>query len=50
MVLKNYFDECGDKTSLKDYLREVIKQTGAMPEHLAKESHLDVKHLQELAR
>jgi len=30
---------------LKDYLREVIEQTGATPEHLAAEFRLDVNDL-----
>jgi hypothetical protein len=49
-VLKNYFNECADKTSLKDYLQEVIKQTGATLEHLAREFHLDQKDLKELVQ
>jgi hypothetical protein len=48
MVLKNYFNECEDKTSLKEYLQEVCKQTGATVEHLAREFRLDEKELKEL--
>ncbi|MFB3887694.1 MAG: hypothetical protein ACE144_20940 [Thermodesulfobacteriota bacterium] len=40
-LLKNDFSDCKDKTSLKDYLQEVLKQTGATLEHLAREFHLD---------
>ena len=29
LVLKNYFHDCQKQTSLKDYLQEVIEQTGA---------------------
>jgi hypothetical protein len=49
-VLKNYFNDCADKTTLKDYLQEVIKQTGAPLEHLAREFHLDEKDLKQLAQ
>jgi hypothetical protein len=48
MVLKNYFNECEDKTSLKAYLQEVCRQTGATVEHLAREFRLDEKDLKEL--
>ena len=47
-LLKDYFNDCQDKTSLKDYLQEVLKQTGANLEHLAREFHLDPKDLEEL--
>jgi hypothetical protein len=50
MVLKNYFSECEDKTTLKAYLQEVSKQTGATIEHLAREFRLDEKELKELAQ
>ena len=50
MVLKNYFNDCKDKTGLEDYLQEVIKQTGATLEHLAKEFRLDEKELKELVQ
>ncbi len=45
VLLRNYFNSCEDKTGLKDYLQEVLKQTGATPEHLAREFHLDPKDL-----
>ncbi len=44
-VLKNYFDECADKARLEDYLQEVMKQTGASLEHLAREFHIDQEDL-----
>jgi hypothetical protein len=44
-LLKDYFSNCQDKTKLKDYLQEVLKQTGATPEHLAREFHLDQEDL-----
>lgn len=47
-ILKNYFKDCENRTSLKEYLQEVIKQTGATLEHLAKEFHLDKKDLKQL--
>ena len=49
-VLKNYFNECADKIGLTDYIQEVIKQTGATPEHLAREFHLDQKDLKGLVQ
>lgn len=49
-VLKNYFNDCTDKTSLKDYLQEVIKQTGATLDHLAREFHLDQEDLKGLVQ
>ena len=48
LVLKNYFNTCEKQVSLKEYLREVIEQTGATPEHLAREFHVDEKDLKEL--
>jgi hypothetical protein len=48
-LLRDYFNDCGDKTNLKDYLQEVLKQTGAALEHLAREFHLDQKDLNGLA-
>ncbi len=48
-LLRNYFSSCEDKTNLKDYLQEVLKQTGATLEHLAREFHLDQKDLNGLA-
>jgi hypothetical protein len=48
LVLKNYFNTCEKQASLKEYLREVIAQTGATPEHLAREFHVDEKDLKGL--
>lgn len=48
LVLKNYFNTCEKQASLKEYLREVTEQTGATPEHLAREFHVDEKDLNEL--
>ncbi len=47
-LLRNYFNDCEDRTSLKDYIQEVLRQTGATPEHLAREFHLDAKDLNSL--
>lgn len=49
MVLKNYFNTCEKQTSFKDYLKEVIQQTGATPEHLAREYQMDEEELRRLA-
>jgi LysM repeat protein len=48
-LLKNYFIDCDNKTGLKEYLQEVIKQTGATIEHVAREFKVDEKDLKELA-
>ena len=50
MILKNYFNTCEKQTSLKEYLREIIEQTGATPGHLAREFHVDEKDLKELVQ
>lgn len=47
-VLKEHFEECEEKTSLTDYLREVLVQTGATVDHLAQEFHLNRKDLDRL--
>jgi len=49
MVLKNYFNTCERQTSFKDYLKEVIQQTGATPEHIAREYQIDVDELKRIA-
>lgn len=49
LVLKNYFMTCEKQTNLKEYLREVLEQTGATPEHLAREFHLDTEDLKKLS-
>ena len=45
LVLKDYFSGCAEHISLKGYIQEVIKQTGATLEHLAREFRLDEKDL-----
>ncbi len=44
-ILKGYFENCEQQTSLKDYLQEVIGHTGATTEDLAREYHLDEEDL-----
>jgi hypothetical protein len=48
ILLKNYFLDCQKQSSLKEYLQEVLEQTGATLEHLAREFHLDEKDLKGL--
>jgi hypothetical protein len=50
MILKGSFNSCEKQTSLKDYLQEVIEHTGATPDHLAREFHLDEEDLKKLLR
>ena len=50
MILKDSFNACEKQTSLKEYLQEVIEHTGATPEHLAREFHLDEEDLKKLLR
>jgi hypothetical protein len=45
VVLKNYFYACEDQVSLRDYLKEVINQTGANVDQLAREYKLDPANL-----
>ncbi len=47
-LLRDYFNDCEDRTNFKDYLQEVLEQTGATPEHLAREFRLDPKDLSTL--
>ena len=49
MVLKNYFNTCEKQSSFPEYLKEVLKQTGATPEHIAREYQIDVDELKKLA-
>jgi hypothetical protein len=48
MILKDSFNSCEKQTSLKEYLQEVIEHTGATPDHLAREFHLDEEDLTKL--
>jgi hypothetical protein len=49
MVLKNYFNSCEKQTSFQDYLKEVIQQTGATPEHIAREFQIEAEEIRRLA-
>jgi hypothetical protein len=49
-ILKGHFDACEKISTLREYVREVIKQTGAPPDHVAREFHLDEKALRELLK
>ena len=44
-VLIGHFHSCDQKLSLKDYIQEVARQSGAGPEVLARELKTDVKSL-----
>jgi hypothetical protein len=50
VVLKDYFNDCDKQTSLKEYILEVLEQTGATVEHLAREFRLDEKELRKLVQ
>ncbi len=50
MILKDYYNSCEKQMTLKEYLQEIIEQTGATPEHLAREFHLDAKDLKQLVQ
>jgi hypothetical protein len=50
MILKNYYNSCEKQMSLTEYLQEIIEQTGATPEHLAREFHLDERDLRQLVQ
>jgi hypothetical protein len=49
MVLKNYFSTCEKQSTFAEYLKEVLDQTGASPEHIAREYEIDVDELKSLA-
>jgi hypothetical protein len=48
VILKDSFNSCEKQSGLKEYLREVIEQTGATPEHLSREFHLEEGDLKKL--
>jgi len=45
MVLRNYFNTCEKRTNFRDYIKEVMDQTGATLQHLAREYKMDEKEL-----
>jgi len=47
-LLRNYFITCEKQISLKEYLHEVIEQTGATTAHLAHEFNIDEGDLKKL--
>ena len=49
MVLRNYFNSCEKQMGFADYAREVMKQTGATLQHLAREYKIDEEELKKLA-
>jgi len=50
LVLKSYYYSCENQMSLKEYVSEVIEQTGATLEHLAREFRFDEKELRTLVQ
>jgi hypothetical protein len=48
LILKDYFNSCEKQMTLKEYLREIIEQTGATPEQLAREFRLDARDLKQI--
>ncbi|MEW6675232.1 MAG: hypothetical protein AB1348_04365 [Nitrospirota bacterium] len=50
-MLKEYFNRCwGKSISYEEYVKEVMKQTGATPKLLAREFQIDEKDLEMLAK
>ena len=45
MVLRNYFNTCEKQTNFTDYIKEVMNQTGATLQHLAREYKIDEQEL-----
>lgn len=50
LILKDYFNECGNQISFENYLKEVIKQTGATPKLLARELQIDETELEKFTQ
>ncbi|MEW6161961.1 MAG: hypothetical protein AB1606_01370 [Nitrospirota bacterium] len=49
-MLKEYFNRCWEKSiSYEEYVKEVMKQTGATPKLLAREFQIDEKEMERLA-
>ena len=48
LILKDYFNSCDKQMGLKEFVAEVIGQTGATLEHLAREFHVDENDLKRL--
>jgi len=45
LILKTYFFGCEQQAGINEYIREVMQQSGATLEHLAREFHLTEKDL-----
>ncbi|MBI4847469.1 MAG: hypothetical protein HY808_02685 [Nitrospirae bacterium] len=50
MILKNYLDTCENKTSFKGYVNEVMQQTGATLQHIAREFQIDEEGFKDLMK
>jgi len=48
MVLKNYFNTCEKQSGFAEYMKEVVEQTGASIEHIAKEYGIEADGLRKL--
>jgi len=49
-ILKNNFSDCWEQsTPFEDYVKEIIKQTGAAPKMLEKELHIEEKEIERIA-
>jgi hypothetical protein len=44
-ILKDYYNSCEKQMSMKAYLQEILEQTGATPELLAREFRLEAGDL-----
>ena len=49
IVLKDYFNNCEKQIGYTEYVKEVLKQTGATPKHLASELQIDEEELLKIA-
>lgn len=49
MILKQYFESCEQQMSFKEYLKDVMTQTGATPKHLSREIQIEEEELKRIA-
>ena len=49
IVLKDYFNNCEKQIGYTEYVKEVLKQTGATPKHLASELQINEEELLKIA-
>lgn len=48
-ILKDHFYSCWDQSTVfEDYVREIVKQTGASPKMLEKELHIEKKEIEKI--